>query len=323
MLRALLRRWFLENAALKMVALVLAVTLFILVRGEKETERAVKVGVAYLKPSDRQLMTEVPDSVDVWVRGPWTRIKRLDPGDVDPVVVDLTKVADGDVVLDERSIRLPPGLRVVSVRPSKITVQFEYQKRVPVLPELAGLVADGYVVQRIVPDPASATVRGPKTFVDGLVDLRTMPVSVAGKRRPFRQHVDLAPLPKGASADVDSVDIEVQIEEEVAQKTLTGLPIQLQPPIGVRSSIAPQSYELLPAQVEVLLRGGRNAIKQVDDRRVTAMVELHIEDLTPGRTRTAPVLVRGIPQGVAVEVHPSEISLSLRPPGAGRMEPRP
>src|SRR5215470_14206367 len=122
MLRALLRRWILENAALKMVALVLAVTLFILVRGEKETERAVRVGVAYLKPSDRLLVTEVPDSIDVWVRGPWTRIKRLDPGDVDPVVIDLTKVPDGDVPIDERSIRLPPGLRVVSVRPSKITV---------------------------------------------------------------------------------------------------------------------------------------------------------------------------------------------------------
>src|SRR5262249_49626245 len=103
-LRALLRRWFLENAALKVVALGLAVTLFILVRGEKETERAVRVGLAYIKPTDRVLVTDVPDSMDVWVRGPWTRIKRLDPAEVDPVVVDLTKVADGDIVLDERSI---------------------------------------------------------------------------------------------------------------------------------------------------------------------------------------------------------------------------
>ncbi len=322
-MRAMFRRWILENAALKMVALVLAVTLFILVRGEKETERAVRIGVAYIKPSDRVLVTDEPDSIDVWVRGPWTRIKRLDPSDVDPVVIDLTKVADGDIVLDERAIRLPPGLRVVSVRPSKLNVQFEYQKRVPVLPEIAGTVAEGYIVQRIVPDPAAVTVHGPKTYVDGLVDVRTMPVSVAGKRAPFHQQVPLAPLPRGAATDVESADVEVQIEEEVTQKTLTGLPIQLKQPVGIRHPIALASYELEPGTVDVLLRGGRNAIKQVDDRKVTAVVDLHIEDLTPGVTRQATVFVRGIPKGVAVEVHPSEISLSLRPPGAARMEPRP
>ena len=100
-MRDFLRRWFLENVALKSVALVLAVTLFILVRGEKETERSVRVRLAYVKPDDRTLVTEVPQTVDVWVRGPWTRIKRLDTEDIDPVVVDLAKVGDGEVTLEE------------------------------------------------------------------------------------------------------------------------------------------------------------------------------------------------------------------------------
>src|SRR5262249_32572844 len=106
MVHDLLRRWFLENVALKTVALVLAVTLFIRVRGEKETERSVKVRIAYIKPDDRVLVSDVPQTVDVWVRGPWTRIKRLDTDDIDPLVVDLTKVGDGQVTLDESSVRL-------------------------------------------------------------------------------------------------------------------------------------------------------------------------------------------------------------------------
>src|SRR5262249_16776292 len=126
--------------------------------------------------------------------------------------------------------------------------------------------------------------------------------------------------PKGASTDVENVDVDIQIEEEVAQKTLSALPIQLQMPVGVKTAISPAAYELDPAQVEVLLRGGRNAITQVNDRKVTAVVNLHIEDLTPGVTRQAPVLVRGIPQGVAIEVHPSEISLLLRAPGAPKVQ---
>jgi hypothetical protein len=177
-------------------------------------------------------------------------------------------------------------------------------------------------VQRIVPEPAAATVRGPKSYIDGLVDVRSMPVSVAGKRAQFHQQVALAPLPRAVQVDVETIDVDVTIEEEVAQKLLTGLPIQLLQPVGVRTAIAVANYEVDPPQVEVLLRGGRNAIKHVDDRKVAAVVELHIEDLTPGPGRTAPVLVRGIPSGVAVEVHPGDISLTLRPPGPARMEPR-
>lgn len=320
-MRDFLRRWFLENVALKSVALVLAVTLFILVRGEKETERSVRVRLAYVKPDDRTLVTEVPQTVDVWVRGPWTRIKRLDTEDIDPVVVDLAKVGDGEVTLDEASIRLPVGLRVVSIRPSKIAVMFEYQKRVPVAPEVVGAPADGYTVHTITAVPPAVIVRGPKAYIDGLVDVRTLPISVTAKRTAFHSRVSLAPLPHGASLDVDAVDLEVAIEEEVAQKTLPTMPIQLTPPAGVKVSLAPSNYNVTPPTVEVLLRGGKNAIKQVDDRKVTAIVELHIEDMTPAAARVAPVVVRGTPPGVAIEVHPSEITVSMKPV-TPRLEPR-
>jgi len=319
--RNLLRRWFLENVALKTVALVLAVTLFILVRGEKETERSVKVRLAYVKPDDRVLVTDVPQTVDVWVRGPWTRIKRLDTEDIDPVVLDLTKVGDGDLTIEESAIRLPVGLHVVSIRPSKITVQFEYQKRVPIAPEIVGAPADGYLVRSTVVDPPAVTVRGTKTYIDGLVDLRTLPISVAARRSPFLVRAKLAPVPKGAAADVESVGVTVEVEDEVAQKTLPALPIQLQPPAGVKSALAITSYGVNPPTVEVVLRGSKNAIKQVDDKKVMAIVELHIEDLTPAAARVAPVLVRGTPPGVAIEVHPSEITLAMKPAVAPARQP--
>lgn len=316
-MRNLLRRWLLENVALKSVALVLSVTLFILVRGEKETERAVKVRVAYVKPADRALVSEVPQSVDVWLRGPWTRIKRLDTEDIDPVVLDLTKVPDGDLSIDEGSIRLPVGVHVVSIRPSKIPVQFEYQKKVPIAPDVVGAPADGYIVRNVVADPPMVTVRGSKTYIDGLVDMRTLPVSVAGKRSTVRSHIGLLPPPKSAATDVDMVSVEVQVEEEVSQKTLSDLPIQLQPPPGVKVPVALSNYNVTPPSVDVVLRGAKNAIKQVDDRKVMAVVGLHIEDLTPA-ARVAPVLVRGIPAGVAIEIHPSEVTLSMKPVGPAK-----
>ncbi len=320
MLGTLLRRWFYDNALLKLVALVLAVTLFILVSGEKETERTVRVGVAYVRPTDRVLVSDVPDSLEVTVRGSWTRIKRLDPADVDAIVIDLTKRGDGEIAIDEDDIRIPAGLRVVSIRPAKLMVQFEHMKRVPVVPELVGASAEGYVVERVVADPVAIAVRGPARVVDSITDARTLPVSVSGKRGPFRSSIALAPLPGGAVAEVDNVAVEVIIVEEVSTRTVQALPVTLRPPVGAQRAGTPPGLRVEPQTVNLVLRGGRAAMKQVAERAITASVELHIQDYSLGSSRQAPVLVSGVPAGVAVEVHPREITLSMPAPG-GANEP--
>lgn len=314
-MRALLGKWFVENAALKLVSLILAVTLYILVSGEKETERSLRVGVAYVRPEERVLVTEVPDSVEVWVRGPWTRIKRLDPAGVDPIVVDLTKHSDGDVRFDASDIRLPAGLEVTSIRPSSIRVQFEHQKTVPVVPELVGAPPDGFIVEKVVAEPATIGLRGPDSVIAGISDVRTLPLSVVGKRAPFRQEVALVPLGRDLMTDIDTVVIDVQVVEEVRTRTLSALPVVVRPPAGApRSTTA--SLEIAPATVDVVLRGGAAAMREVEPRKIAAVVELRLEDLAPGAARSAPVLVNGTPAGVAIEVHPREISLSMPAPGS-------
>jgi YbbR domain-containing protein len=118
-MRDLLRRAFIENAPLKGVAMILAITLFILVRGDKDTERSVRVALAIVRPEGRVLVANPPDEVEVTLRGPWTRIKRLNPKDVDPIVLDLSKVDDGDITLDSTMVHIPAGLRVASIKPAR------------------------------------------------------------------------------------------------------------------------------------------------------------------------------------------------------------
>ncbi len=312
MIRELLRRSFLDNLMIKVVALGLAVTLFVLVRGDKDTERMVRVGVAYIKPSDRALVSEVPDGIDVWVRGPWTRIKRLDPSDVDPIVIDLTKTPDGDVNIGEDMIRLPAGLRVASIRPAKISVAFEDEKKVAVIPEPVGTVAEGFLVARIEPEPMTVTLRGPKTLLEGVADVRTLPLPIAGKRASFQQSVPLAPLAKGLSADADSVDVKVEIEEEVGAETLTGVSVVAILPAG---NSRPAGFDLQPDKVDITLRGAHNAIAHLDASRISATVELRIDDYTPGLVRKAAVQIEGVPAGVAIDVDPREVTLSMKVAG--------
>ncbi len=305
MIRDLLRRAFIENAPLKGVAMILAITLFILVRGDKETERSVRVALAVVRPEGRVLVANPPDEVEVTLRGPWTRIKRLNPKDIDPIVVDLTKVDDGDVTLDESMVRIPAGLKVMSIKPARFAVAFEHMKKLPVVPEPAGAPADGYIVSKITADPAAVPVRGVKSVLEGLHDVRTLPVPVATKRASFHTQVALAPLPRGAVAEDDLIEVDVSIVEEAAAKALGAVPVETRPPEGVPR---PPNLEVIPAKVEVVLRGGAAAMRQVVPEDVKVIVELHPEDLA-AKQRRARVTVEGLPEGVAAEVHPKEVTL--------------
>jgi YbbR domain-containing protein len=305
MIRDLLRRAFIENAPLKGVAMILAITLFILVRGDKDTERSVHVALAIVRPEGRVLLANPPDEVEVTLRGPWTRIKRLNPKDVDPIVLDLSKVDDGDIVLDSTMVHIPAGLRVASIKPARFAVAFEHVKKLPVVPEPAGAPAEGYIVSKITADPSAVSVRGVKAVLDGLHDLRTLPVPVATKRMTFRAQVGLAPLPKGAEAEEDLIEVEVSIVEEAAARTLGAVTVITRPPVGVPK---PPNLEVIPSKVEIVLRGGAAAIRQVQADEVKAVVELHPEDLG-AKQRRARVTVEGLPEGVAAEVHPKEVVL--------------
>lgn len=313
MLPGFLRRAIVENAALKAVSFALALTLFILVRGEKETERAVRVGVAYIRPADRVLVNEVPDGVDVWVRGPWTKIKRLDPTDVDPIVIDLSRATDGELTLEASMLHVPSGLHIVSFRPPKLTLQFEHIKRLPVVAEPVGALPEGYVVERIIVEPPVVVVRGPRAPIEGMTEIRTLPLSISGKRSAFRESVALPPLPRGVTAEVESVAVDVQILEETISRTLANHPIRLDAPAGVK---VPPMMTVSPTAADVTLRGGHAAMKRVDTRKIAVTVEVRLEDFAPGRSRQAKLQVDGVPEGVAVEVHPSDVTLTTGlPPG--------
>lgn len=120
-----LRRALVENAGLKAVSLVLAITLFVIVRGEREAVVAALVAVEYVDPPPgRVLKSDRVETVRVLVKGPWTRIKRFDTRSVPPIQVPLGGLTAGEFAIQADLIRLPAGLEVVSVSPRSVRVVF-------------------------------------------------------------------------------------------------------------------------------------------------------------------------------------------------------
>jgi YbbR domain-containing protein len=310
-MREFLRRAFLDNALVKLVAFVLALTLFLLVRGERETERSFRVAVAYLRPEGRILVSEVPESVEVRVRGPWTRVTRLDAADVGPIVLDLAKHEDGDLTLNETVLRLPQGMTVASIRPPKITLHFEHRKRVPVTPVTTGAPAEGWVVQRIDLEPRAVMLKGTRAELDPIAEVRSTPIPLAGKRGTFREDVTLAGLPDGVErADTGTLTAEVVISVEETVRRLGDVPVLVRPPPG-QTQLDLVSLE--PPRVEILLRGDYDVVSQIPASSVFGTVELRPGDFQVGAKRQGLVQVEGVPAGVATEVRPRDVQVVYKP----------
>lgn len=314
-MRDFLRRAFLDHLALKVVALLLSVTLYIVVHADKDAVISFQLKVGYTMPSDRVVVSKLVDSVRVTVKGPWTRVKRFDDRAVERLHVDLSSVADGEYLFQEDLIRLPPGLRVTSINPPTMHVQFESRatRIVSVTPVVEGEPERGFRVEHRAASPSHVRVEGARSVVEAMTEVRTRPVSVAGRRDSFAEEVSLAPTNAAVTVVAPApIRVDVTIRPEPAELTVTELPVQVRPPPGF-PGILVAGASVSPPEVTVVLRGGRKAIEQVERARLAAYVDLHVDHVGRSEPRRVQVQISGQPDGVAVEVTPREVHLTVKP----------
>src|SRR6476659_7557683 len=88
-----LRDAFTENLSLKAISLTFAIGLFAFLQGQQdEQQRTVPVAVVLRPPpegSQRELMTQIPASIHVTLRGPARSLDKLIQAGVAPVEIDL------------------------------------------------------------------------------------------------------------------------------------------------------------------------------------------------------------------------------------------
>src|SRR6476659_8784786 len=114
MTRPLFLRIFTDELPIKILSMVLAITLFVLVRNDKDATSDAYVKVIYTLPEDRVLVSDRVPEVKVSVRGPWTKLQHLDRA-IEPIRIDLTKTRAPDVRIDDELVKLPAGVRVASI----------------------------------------------------------------------------------------------------------------------------------------------------------------------------------------------------------------
>src|SRR5262245_9725006 len=174
--------WPFRHAGLKVISLALSVALWMAVSGEEVVERGLRVPLELLQfPPGLELSGDPFTFVDVRVRGGSSTLSQVAPSDV-VATLDLRAARPGRRLfqLTPENVRVPFGIEVVQVTPSSIAMVFEKSatRQIPVVPEVEGNPAPGFIVGTVTADPNTIEVTGPESAVARATEAITEAVSV-------------------------------------------------------------------------------------------------------------------------------------------------
>lgn len=308
-----LRVAFVENAGLKIVALVLALTVFILVHSEEKEVSHPLVQITYIQDSDRILVSKAVNQVQISVRGTRRRIERLQKESLERVRIDLRPLSSGELRLQPEMFRLPDGIELIANLPS-INLQFDERdvKMLPVTVDTVGMPASGFKLGRVDSSPSEVRVTGARSVLEGMESVVTKTVNLSNRTKTFEGPVDLI---RGdvSILDSDAVQVTVQIVEELQRRVLEAKSIRLVNP-GLELNMA--RFALDPQTVIVTMYGETHALGAIDSAKVSVYVELGAEDVSLSGTRMAEIKIEPRLSDIAYTITPSEVVLRAAPPKA-------
>lgn len=303
----ILYRIFRENFGIKLISILASLALFAAVRGSGDAQRTVSVEVQTVPPpasSHRILLTPIPDTVRVTLRGRAALLNRLSREPLAPVQVDLRDTTRRFYALDVDAFTLPPGVSATQIVPASIDLEWaeRAEKRVPVLALFSGRAPDGFEVRRPArTEPSTVLVSGPVSEVRRIQQLQTEPIDVSS----FATGVHSLQVPlervRGHLSYSDDAQVLVHVDivpesEERVVRHIAVAPLGAGPHVDIR-----------PARVDFVVRGPLAVVRALDVDQLLATVD--VDGIAGGSGATLrPVQVRGLPESVeVVRVNPAEV----------------
>ncbi|MCM2278347.1 MAG: CdaR family protein [Oligoflexia bacterium] len=293
----------LTNIGTKLVSIAIAVVLWFVVLGSRNVEVTKDIPLELITPADIIPANEIPEKITFRLSGPKAFLRAVLDRREDPIRVNLAGAKPGLVTYRffSDNIRLPIGVKVLSINPTAILIKLEYLKRrdVPVRAVLRGAPPEGYRVARAVLKPDTVKIKGPESRVDGITELQTVPVDVTGMKQSQEKDVSL-----------DLSRNNIQVEGELPRLFLDVE--ALSPNFRIKNVdirvLTSYKARLEEKSVTVLVRADPENLRGLDRSRVYAVVDL------TGRRKgryLEPVRVT-LPENVGlVKVVPDKVNVTL------------
>jgi len=183
---------FLRASGLKLLAVLIAVVLWIQVHGQGvgSLSMDVPLQVQGLQP-DMVIVNDLPDHVRVTVTGLQARLNGLEHADLH-VPLDASGLKEPGVVeraLKVSAIHLPAGLTIEKLQPDRLQLQIDrvVKRKITIKPRLE--LQEGWKAVDVRVIPPMAVLSGPEVWLDALSDVKTTAVLPKAKVGPFEVKV--------------------------------------------------------------------------------------------------------------------------------------
>lgn len=277
-----LRAALTDNLGLKALSLAFALGLFFYQKGQQDQQqRTVAVGVVMRLPpetSKRELMTPIPATVHVTLRGSTRAIDQLIQSGVAPVEIDLRDGQRESVTFEPSMFSLPPAVEITIIDPPSIALEWQdvVTRQIPLQAAITGKPAEGFVVKgEPEVDPREMTVRGPVGLVEVLQYVRLAPFDVSGLTEgTFRRPIAIdAPPNRVSYIGPRSATVTVTLARRVAEARFPKRTVEV---VGVPNAV------VTPRQVDVNVIGPPEVVRALRAEQVVPRVDLNkLEDFDP------------------------------------------
>lgn len=233
--RHILRKIFLEDWALKLLALIITFALWLGVTGlSTPTTKRLTVPLNLNIASNAQIVNAPQQDVEIEISGDKRKIEQMNRSDL-VASIDLTDMPTGDRVVslspDNVYVPLPQGIKLVEVAPSRIGVNLEAveEKEIEVKAVTDGSVAAGFEIYSSSVLPPKIRVRGPSSIMKTLEYVETDKIDISGKKEEFTARQIGVNSPDRKAAVLNTVvDVFFRIGERRVERSftmpVTGLP---------------------------------------------------------------------------------------------------
>jgi YbbR domain-containing protein len=245
------------------------------------------------------------------ISGPQSRVERvavaLAVANVDQLSANYVSLQQLQAISAEQK-----PVEGVTVTPANVTVRIPITpivglKLVPVLPQIVGNPATGFVVTNIRSDPQLINITGSSNVLESIRQVSTAPIDISGLNRDAMITATLQLPPGTAAQQGESSSATVIIE--IAP---LAFPVQVQLPVAVQVVGAPTilTVGVDPSILQVTLSGTPEALAQIEDGTLTAIVDA--TGLSAGIHLRTPQLT--LPPGVNPVAEIPAVTLFLRLP---------
>jgi YbbR domain-containing protein len=303
-----LRRFFLENALLKLISVVIALFLWYSLSIEEQRSRTLEnVLLKVLNTRAETVITQAPlKVVDLRLRGPRGVVMGLEPEAVS-VIVDASALAPGNhtIWLGPDNIRVPASVEVLRIDPPSLPVVIERKvtRRVSVKAEVdpASIPPNRMVVNETV-NPPEVQITGPASKVEALAEVPTEPIRLAEANSEVTAMARIRLTDQASAVTPDTVTVSIMLDA-IAEKNVP----------GVNLSLPPRVQWVSTRKVNLTLRGPISLLNQIEANDLKA--SFAIDDLPRGKHEITPTITLAEAyrnQVTVASIEPSTVGLQLR-----------